>query len=95
MSVHSVSSFVNGAIAGAGAVLAIMSVALLKLYEPLEISKALTTTEIRVAIFLGAVVFVLAIAYEIYLNNITKKRQSDEKLKKDDMLKDETKNQSQ
>ena len=84
MKLHSVSSFVNGVIAGAGAVLAIMSAALLKLYEPLELAKALTTTEIRVAIFLGAIVFVLAIAYEVYLNNITKKRQSDEKLKTDD-----------
>ena len=84
MNSYSVSSFVNGVIAGAGAVLAIMSAALLKLYEPLELAKSLTTTEIRVAIFLGAIVFVIAIAYEVYLNNITKKQQSDEKLKKDD-----------
>ena len=92
MKSNSVLSFLNGTIAGAGAVLAIMAAALLKLYEPLELSKSLTTTEIRVAIFLGAVVFAIAISYEFYLNNTTKKRQSDEKLKKDDdMFKDETK----
>jgi len=63
---NSISSFVNGVIAGAGAVLAIMSSALLVLYAPLELSKALTTTELRVAIFLGAIVFAVAVAYEFY-----------------------------
>ena len=68
----SISSFVNGGIAGAGAVLAIMSSALLVLYAPLEVSKALTTTELRVAIFLGAIVFAVAIAYEFYKNKPAK-----------------------
>ena len=69
---NSISSFVNGAIAGAGAVLAIMSSALLALYAPLEVSKALTTTELRVAIFLGAIVFAVATAYEFYKNKPAK-----------------------
>ena len=86
-------SFLNGAIAGAGAVLAIMSSVLLMLYAPLELLKVVTTTELRVAIFLGAIVFAIAIAYEYYLNNITKKRQSDDQPKKDlNMLNDKTKN---
>ena len=92
---NSTVSFLNGAIAGAGAVLAIMSSTLLMLYLPLELSKAITTTELRVAIFLGAIVFAIAIAYEYYLNNITKKRQLDEQSKKeDDLIEDKTKNQS-
>ena len=71
----SISSFVNGAIAGAGAVLAIMSSALLVLYAPLELSKAITTTELRVAIFLGAIVFAVAVAYEFYNKKPTKSSQ--------------------
>ena len=91
---HNILSFLNGVIAGAAAVLAIMSSAFLILFAPLEFSKALTTTELRVAIFLGAIVFVIAIAYEFYLTNITKKRKSDERAKKDgNMIKDGTKNQ--
>jgi len=69
---NSISSFINGAIAGAAAVLAIMSSALLVLYAPLEVSKALTTTELRVAIFLGAIVFAVAVAYEFYKNKPAK-----------------------
>ena len=62
----SMSSFVNGIIAGAGAVLVIMSVAFLQMTSPLEGVMGFTTTEIRVAILLGAIVCAVAVGYEFY-----------------------------
>jgi len=59
-------SFVNGVIAGAGVSLAIMSIAFLRMTGPLEGKMGFTTTEIRVAIFLGFIVFTIALLYEIY-----------------------------
>lgn len=60
------SSFINGLIAGAGIVLSIMSIAFLLMTGPLEGKMGFTTTEIRVAIFLGFIVFTVTILYEIY-----------------------------
>ena len=76
MSSNSLSSFVNGIIAGAGAVLAIMSVAFLQMTAPLEGVMGFTTTEIRVAILLGGIVCAAAIGYEFYNRKETKKATS-------------------
>ena len=65
-------SFINGVIAGAGAVLALMSVAFLQFVAPLENIQGVTTTEIRVAIFLGGIVCAVAIGYEFYSKKETK-----------------------
>ena len=66
MSSESKLSFINGMIAGAGISLAIMSIAFLKMTGPLEGKMGFSTTEIRVAIFLGFIVFTVATLYEIY-----------------------------
>ena len=66
MSSESKLSFINGMIAGAGIALAIMSIAFLKMTGPLEGKMGFSTTEIRVAIFLGFIVFTVATLYEIY-----------------------------
>jgi len=68
-----VASFVNGLIAGAGAVLALMSVAFLKFVTPLENVQGVSSTEIRVAILLGGMVFAVAIGYEFYSKSEAKK----------------------
>ena len=86
----SISSFVNGAIAGAGAVLAIMSVAFVQMVSPLEGVMGFTSTEIRVAILLGGIVCAVAIGYEFYGKKETKESvQSDNKVK-DQETKEET-----
>lgn len=59
-------SFLNGVIAGAGIALAVMSIAFLQIISPLEGKIGVTTTEIRIAIFLGFVVFTVSLLYEIY-----------------------------
>jgi len=72
-------SFVNGVIAGAGAVLAIMSAAFLQFVSPLENVQGVTTTEIRVAILLGGIVCAVAVGYEFYRKKEAKKtKQVDE-----------------
>ena len=62
----SMPSFVNGLIAGAGVALALMSYGFLQFVSPLENIQGVSTTEIRVAIFLGGLVTAVAIAYEFY-----------------------------
>lgn len=59
-------SFVNGIIAGAGAVLAIMSFAFVNATAPLEGMMGFESTEVRVAILLGAIVCVVTVGYEFY-----------------------------
>lgn len=59
-------SFINGVIAGAGAVLALMSAAFLQFVGPLENVQGINTTEIHVAIFLGGIVCTVAVGYEFY-----------------------------
>ena len=83
----SMSSFVNGILAGAGAVLAIMSVAFVRMTAPLEGVMGFTTTEIRVAILLGGIVCAVAIGYEFY----RKKQEKDQKAlhQKDDEIEKE------
>ena len=69
------SSFINGVLAGAGAVLAIMSVAFVRMTAPLEGVMGFTTTEIRVAILLGGIVCAVAVGYEFY----SKREEKDQK----------------
>jgi len=66
MSSDSTLSFVNGLIAGAGAVLALMSYGFLQFIEGLEFLKSVSTTELRVGIMLGGIVCAVAIGYEFY-----------------------------
>ena len=68
----SLSSFINGIIAGAGAVLAIMSAAFVQMVSPLEGVAGFSSTEIRVAILLGGIVFAVAVGYEFYSKKETK-----------------------
>jgi len=85
MASNSMSSFVNGIIAGAGAALAIMSVGFLQMTGPLEGVMGFVTTEIRVAILLGGIVCAAAVGYEFYSKKQKKEKQGetkDQELKK-------------
>jgi len=66
MSSDTKASFVNGVLAGAGAVLAFMSYGFLQYIGPLENIQGVTTTELKVAILLGGLVCVVAVGYEFY-----------------------------
>lgn len=79
-------SFVNGVIAGAGAALAIMSVAFVYMVAPLEGVMGFTSTDMRVAILLGGIVCAVAVGYEFY----RKKETKDSKDQKEDIEKDKT-----
>ena len=70
MGSESKSSFINGMIASAGLTLSIMSIAFLQMMGHLEGKIGFTTTEIRVAIFLGFLVFIISLLYERYRKNI-------------------------
>ena len=65
-------SFVNGIIVGAGIALAVMSIAFMKMVEPLEGVYGFSSMDIRVGIFLGILVSVAAMGYEIYRKKETK-----------------------
>ena len=71
----------NGIIAGAVISLAIMSIAFLQMTGPLEGKMGFSTTEIRVAIFLGFIVFTIAVLYEIYRKKNDNKNQIQDKFK--------------
>lgn len=73
MNSKSISSFVNGLITGAAAMLAIIFTVFLLRTAPLEGKLGFATTEIRVAIFLGTVVCVATIIYEAYNKKESKK----------------------
>jgi len=67
MSSDSNLSFINGLVAGAGIVLALMSYVLLQFIGTMEnLLPSISTTELRVAIFLGVLVSAIAIGYEFY-----------------------------
>ena len=63
---YSLSSFVNGLIAGAGIVLALMSYGFMKFTSSLGDLPGVVDTELRVAILLGGIVAAAAIGYEFY-----------------------------
>jgi len=83
----SMSSFVNGLIAGAGVALALMSYGFLQYVTPLENIQGVSTTEIRIAIMLGGLVTAVAIAYEFY----SKKEASKVSAQNEDIKKSENK----
>lgn len=64
---------------GGGATLAILSAILLASIGSLESILGFTVMEIRAAIFLGTLVTVIAITYEIYLQNKSKLHKSKNK----------------
>ncbi|MBM3910623.1 MAG: hypothetical protein FJ356_03130 [Thaumarchaeota archaeon] len=84
------SSFINGIIAGAGIALSVMSIAFLQMTGPLEGKMGFTTTETRVAIFLGFLVFTIALLYEIYRKNDNAKENRIEDTFKQSMNKETT-----
>lgn len=63
---ESKSSFIHGIIAGTGITLAIMSIAFLQIARPLEGKMGFTATEIRIAVFLGFLVFTISLLYEYH-----------------------------
>jgi len=82
MSSDSKLSFVNGLIAGAGIVLALMSYGFLQFVGAMENIQGVTTTELRVAILLGGIVSAVAIGYEFYNKKKSVKEQIEEETKK-------------
>ena len=68
------SSFVNGAVTGAGIVLVLMSIGFLQYIAPVENQQGVSSTEIRVAIMLGGIVAAASIGYEYYTRKETKKQ---------------------
>ena len=82
MNSDKISSFVNGLIAGAGAVLAIMSFGFLQFVGPLENIRGVTTTELRIAILLGGIVCAVAIGYEFYQKKEASKQPEQQTKKK-------------
>ncbi len=59
-------TFVNGIIAGAGAVVAAMSFVFMQLIGKYEGVMGVSTSEMRAGIILGAIVCAAAVAYEFY-----------------------------
>ncbi|MFQ5941334.1 MAG: hypothetical protein ACE5KA_06525 [Nitrososphaerales archaeon] len=68
-------SFVNGILAGAGAVVAIMAFAFMQLVSRYEGIMGVTTVEMRAAIILGAIVCAAAVGYEFYRRRPIKAKQ--------------------
>ena len=66
MTTDSLPSFINGILAGAGAVVAVMSFAFMQLVGKYEGIMGVTTSEMRVAIILGGIVCAAAVGYEFY-----------------------------
>jgi len=79
MSYDSKLSFINGLIAGGGAVLAVMSFGFLQFFGGLENVQGVSTTELRVAILLGGIVAVVSIAYEFYSNKKPNNEETEKK----------------
>ena len=66
-------SFINGIIVGAGAMLAVLAYAFVRMIAPLEGTAGFSATDVRVAVVLGAIVFAVAVVYEFYGRKKTKK----------------------
>ena len=62
----SLSSFANGLLAGAGAVVAVMAYAFMQFVGKYEGVMGVTTTEMRAAVILGGLVCAAAVGYEFY-----------------------------
>lgn len=63
---ESIVTFVNGIIAGAGAVVAFMAFIFMQLVGKYEGVMGVSTSEMRAAVILGAVVCAAAVGYEFY-----------------------------
>ena len=63
---ESMVTFVNGIIAGAGAVVAVMAFVFMQLVGKYEGIMGISTGEMRAAVILGAIVSAAAVAYEFY-----------------------------
>lgn len=85
MSTESKESFLNGLIAGAGIALAVLSYAFVQYVAPLENQPGISTTEPKIAILLGALVFAAAVAYEFY----GKKKKKEPSEKREQGIKEE------
>jgi len=59
-------TFVNGIIAGAGAVVAVMAFVFMQLVAKYEGVMGVSTAEMRAAVILGAIVSAAAVGYEFY-----------------------------
>jgi len=59
-------SLVNGLVAGAGIVLALMSFGFIQYVETVESIEEVTKTQLHIAIFLGVIVAAVSIVYEFY-----------------------------
>ena len=75
---------------GAGLAMSIMSIAVLYLIGPLQELAGLGTTEVRVTIFLGFIVFTVAVLYEIYRKKVNNGNPLEEKFKQNSNLNDST-----
>ena len=75
MASDSLPSFVNGILAGAGAVVSIMAFAFMQLVGKYEGVMGVTTAEMRVAIILGGIVCAAAVGYEFYRKRPVKAQQ--------------------
>jgi hypothetical protein len=71
----SLPSFINGILAGAGAVVAVMAFAFMQLVGKYEGVMGVTTAEMRVAIILGGIVSAVAVGYEFYRKRPVKAQQ--------------------
>ena len=69
---ESMVTFVNGIIAGAGAVVSVMAFVFMQLVSRDEGIMGVSTGEMRAAVILGAVVCVAAVGYEFYRNKPVK-----------------------
>jgi hypothetical protein len=65
-------TFVNGIIAGAGAMVAAMAFVFMQLVGKYEGQLGVSTGEMRAAIILGGIVCAAAVAYEFYRNRTVK-----------------------
>ena len=75
MASDSIPSFVNGILAGAGAVVAVMAFAFMQLVGQYEGVMGVTTAEMRVSIILGGIVCAAAVGYEFYRKRPVKAQQ--------------------
>ncbi len=66
-------TFMNGIIAGAGAVVAVMSFVFMQLVSKYEGIMGVSTTEMSVGVVLGAIVCATTVGYEFYRKRTVKK----------------------
>jgi len=70
-------TFVNGIIAGAGAVVAVMAFVFMQLVGKYEGVMGVSTGEMRAAVILGAIVSAAAVGYEFYRKKPVKESSQD------------------